>query len=690
MIKSKNIHKLYMKILIFLFRSFFICQSLLIVFNINMQAQSVKPIPKVLNICSNIFDEFAPTLSADGKTLIFQSNKDGQYKLYECKLQSEGQWSTPLPLNEINNFGKSKDLVAGPNLSNDGNMLYFCASYEKGYGDLDIYSSVKIGQNWSKPFNIGQSINTKGYEGFPSISADGNKLYYTKLAENSKDGLDCFKIMVAEKDVKGNWSNAKELPFPINTGCDKAPRIMSDNKTLIFASNREGGKGKFDLYTSKLNLAGEWSTPLSMDFVNTPDFEQYATVAASGDYMLYYNNNNIVSVEIPFIHRQNKNIAVKGNVTDLDTKLPIDATITIIDIVTREVLSTTYNNPTDGSYALILTAGKTYEVLFKKPDYSIHKLIYDLTNLEKYQEYQENVQLFNKVNFELSVIDFELYFPVNAQIVIKNLFTQEVVELNYQKLENGSKVYEIPIGSKLSFLIKAKKCADYSFDLDLTSDIKFKSYEKEVEMSPFKRNFALNITDFDTGEGLLLDVIVTNLDLDEQFVTQAYLSRDGKHAINLREGNRYNIEVKNPKGYAFYATQINTDDENTNTGLNISLLALKPNAKLLLKEIFFEYNSYELKDASLDEIKRLIKLLKVNANLVVEVAAHTDNIGSEVFNKKLSDLRAKYVVNYMRAYDIPGQRLKAFGYGKNVPISPNDTEENRLKNRRLEVKVITN
>jgi outer membrane protein OmpA-like peptidoglycan-associated protein len=208
-------------------------------------------------------------------------------------------------------------------------------------------------------------------------------------------------------------------------------------------------------------------------------------------------------------------------------------------------------------------------------------------------------------------------------------------------------------------------------------------------MSPFKKQIILNITDLETGDGLLVDVIITNLDLDEQIVTQAYLTRDGKHAINLREGGRYNVEVKNPKGYAFYNTSIEVD-ASTSGSLNIGLLALKPNAKLLLKEIVFEYNSYELKDVSFGEIKRVIRLMKENPNLTVEVAAHTDNIGSEVFNKKLSDRRAKFVVDYMTALEVPVQKLKPNGYGKNAPIVPNDTDVNRAKNRRLELKIISN
>jgi outer membrane protein OmpA-like peptidoglycan-associated protein len=653
-------------------------------------SQSEKAPTKTLNICSNISDEFAPSLSADGRTLIYQSNKDGVYKLYESRLQSNGLWSEPLPLTEINNFGKSKDLVAGPSISYDGNMLYFCASYESGMGNLDIYYSVRNGDSWSKPTNLGKPINSSDYEGFPCISADGKKLYFTKLASDKVDGLDCFKIMVSEKDAKGKWMTPKELPPPVNLQCDKAPRIMSDNKTLLFASVREGGKGKFDLYTSKLNEAGEWSQPLAFDFVNSPDFEQYATVPASGDYMFFHNNGNIVSVSIPFQFRQNKNIAVQGFITDLDTKQPLEASITVKDAGTTEILSVQTNNASDGRYTVVLTAGKKYELTFSKPGFSVQTLEYDLTDLKEYKEYEANIALYSKINYELSVIDYELFFPLNADISIKNSQTNELIKPKFTKNPSGSITYEFPLGVKYSFDIKHAKYADYSFQLDLTGNVNFKEFHKQVEMSPFKKQIVLNVTDFDSGNGLPVDLIITNLDLDEQFVSQVELTRDGKHAINLREGGRYKVEVRNPQGYAFYNTTIDVDAQGKAGNINIGLLALKPGARLLLKDIVFEYNSYELKEESFDEVNRVVKLMKQNPNMVVEVAAHTDNIGSDVFNKKLSDKRAKFVVDYMSLRQINIEKLKANGYGKNAPIVPNDTEVNRAKNRRLELKIISN
>lgn len=642
---------------------------------------------KPINICSPTFDEFAPSLSADGKTLIFQSNKDGEYKLYESKLLPTGIWSEAAPINAINNYGKKTDLVAGPSISYDGNTLYFCASYGGGWGDLDIYYSTRTSDGWSNPVNIGKPINSREYEGFPCISSDGNKMYFVA---NPKDvnGVTCFKIMVSEKDAKGRWKEPVLLPPPINIDCDKAPRIMPDNKTIVFASIREGGKGKFDLYTSKINEAGEWEEPKPMEFINTAENEQYASVPASGEYLFYHSNNDIVKFTIPFKYRQNKNITVQGYITDLDTKLPLEASIVVKDGSTTQIISELTNNAADGRYTVVLTAGKKYEISIFKKGYSVNTMEYDLTDLQEYKAYETNVALFKKINFTLSIIDHELFFPVDAEVVIKNAASKEILDLHYDSDENGNKLYQLDLGNKYSFEVKTRNYSPYSFNFDLTGEVKYRNLEKEIEMVPNTKEFKFAISDNVSGEGIAVDVYITDLDLNEQVVTQAYVTRDGKFAINLREGSRYNVEVKNPKGYGFFSTNLEVNDA-ASTDVKIGLIALKPNAKLLLKDIFFEYNSFELREDSYEELVRVIRLMKDNPSMTIEVAAHTDNVGSAVFNKKLSERRAKYVVDFMSIRDVSDSRLKANGYGKEFPIVPNDTDLNRSKNRRLELKVLT-
>ena len=94
--------------------------------------------------------EYEPSISADGKTMIFPASDGGSsFKLYESR-QKNGSWSNPVALDRINSFGDSTDLIAGPSISFDGNILYFSASIGMG-SSSDIYISKKTVEGWSTP-----------------------------------------------------------------------------------------------------------------------------------------------------------------------------------------------------------------------------------------------------------------------------------------------------------------------------------------------------------------------------------------------------------------------------------------------------------------------------------------------------------------------------------------------------------
>src|SRR6202008_3730035 len=113
------------------------------------------------------------------------------------------------------------------------------------------------------------------------------------------------------------------------------------------------------------------------------------------------------------------------------------------------------------------------------------------------------------------------------------------------------------------------------------------------------------------------------------------------------------------------------------------------NAELTLKEINFESNSDKLSDVSFTELSRVAQLMKENPTLKVEIAAHTDDVGSDTYNTILSDKRAKSVVDYLTQNKIQTDRFVAKGYGELQFKFKNDSEENRAKNRRVELRIIS-
>jgi len=109
-----------------------------------------------------------------------------------------------------------------------------------------------------------------------------------------------------------------------------------------------------------------------------------------------------------------------------------------------------------------------------------------------------------------------------------------------------------------------------------------------------------------------------------------------------------------------------------------------------LNNVFFDFDKWDLRPESFVELDRVVKLLKENPSMEIELSAHTDSYGSDDYNFKLSDNRAKSCVEYIISKGIDASQIISKGYGETQPVAPNDTPENRQLNRRVEFKILKN
>lgn len=362
-------------------------------------AQSKVRLPSPINSPKHI--EYAPSITADGQTLIYQSDQYGIYinsakkvpdisadgkgnlvldeyeasffGVYEAKLHPSGEWRAPKQIAPINEFANENmtPVMGGPSISYDGNELYFFANFGKnGYGREDIYYSERTKEGWTKPKNIGSTINSDGYEGFPSISPDGKKLYFTREILGKKvNDKQCYRIMVADKNRLGNWRRPIELPAPVNMDCEKAPRILADGKTLVYSSIKKDGRGDFDLYKSELQADGSWSNPVNLEFINTKKSDLFVSVSPCGDLMYMVSDGDIFTSTIPESLRPVKSATIQGYVKDSITSQPIKAKIIVKNKDTDETISVLDNNPSDGRYTAIVPFGGNYELSVNLPEF---------------------------------------------------------------------------------------------------------------------------------------------------------------------------------------------------------------------------------------------------------------------------------------------------------------------------------
>lgn len=189
------------------------------------------------------------------------------------------------------------------------------------------------------------------------------------------------------------------------------------------------------------------------------------------------------------------------------------------------------------------------------------------------------------------------------------------------------------------------------------------------------------------SEGMLASVplsITYRQDLAEELVRA---SRTRKVVVYLRETDEYEYKVSGAEGYLFKSEKINVAQAEE-PSINVELVPLKEDVAIILNNITFATNSADLNSESFIELDRVVELLVTNPSIVIEISAHTDNVGSLSYNMLLSDRRAQSVVNYLLENNVNSQRLVAKGYGPKKPMVPNSSEENRAFNRRVEFKII--
>ena len=678
----------FLFIAVFCISSYSFSQESLDLDTITNYSQTQKPV-EGLSDASII--EFAPSISADGKTIIFESNfgtTNGKFALFEVRKQKDGSWSAPAPLDSINNFGDSTDLIAGPSISFDGNLLYFSASIGVG-NSMDVYVSQRKSDGWGSPKKLGSNINTpNGYEGFPSISADGNTLYFVKNnlegpqdKDLQKQNLFCLSVYKAELQPDGSWGLPVKLPAPINQDCEKAPRIMADGRTLIFSSNRPGGQGDYDMYQSKLNEIDEWSLPVPLKFVNTTASDQLPCISAEGDLMYYvYDNKDIYSVVIPPELRQFKNVVIQGNITDQDTKSGIAAEILVKDALTSNVVMKLDNNPSDGRYLVVLPIGNSYNIEINKPGYSGFFTNVDLSAVNEYEERKLDVTLFKSVRMTINVSDKELFSPIPATIQVRERGASRFLN-EYKEIDNGRVIVDLPIGSDYEFIVSSENFKSEIFTFDISDLVMYRDFEKEIELEPEKVEVTINVADLMNNSKVKSKIVLRNKDRDE------YIEVSGNEVVKLRAGDRYELEATSDQGYAFNSTVVDVN-KGMDAKLDVKLQKLEQNARLTLKDILFETNSSALNEISYKELNRVVKMMKENPTLKIEIAAHTDNVGSDTYNLLLSQKRAQSVLDYLLENNIESDRFAAKGYGESQPKMSNNTEENRAVNRRVELIIL--
>lgn len=354
--------------------------------------------PKTVKMPNNInhpsINLSSPFISLDGNNLIFiaDNGEDNVLSMnYTSKIDAVN-WKDPVLMPR--HIQSKLNFLKGYALSANGSTLLLTNSKSGGIGGFDIYISERKGAFWTEPINLGFPLNSKSHDGCPSLSADGQTLYFMRCELMDVNKAEGCKIFVSKLNSGGQWEEPTELPQIVNTGNSQTPRILGDGETLIFSSDKfPQRKGGLDLYMTRIEN-GNWSAPVPLDFVNTTADDQYISATSLGRYLLKdvkgALSTELMEVLFPKELKPKGLMKIEGQMKGLN----INAYISTFNLENQKRVS--INRPDEkGGFIVYLKEGGLY-------DLSIEPEIDKLTYFSKvYDLRSDRFSIHDKIEVEL-------------------------------------------------------------------------------------------------------------------------------------------------------------------------------------------------------------------------------------------------------------------------------------------------
>ena len=486
-----------------------------------------------------------------------------------------------------------------------------------------------------KPINLGDKVNSPLPEYFPSITVDGETLLYTRRL-NSKRTYSGFNedFYVSRFDGE-NWSQAQNVKFINSMTNEGAPTLSASGRFLIFTSCADpvdgygrdrNGFGSCDLfYTYK--IGDNWRKPQNLGSkINSRNWETQPSFSADGK-TLYF----IRGVGRAYSRQQ-----------DIYT-----STLNEQGVWSDPVrLSNTINTPGVEESVFIHPDGKT--LYFSSNGHP------GMGGLDLFMSQKDEKGIWST--------------PVNLGYPI-NTFNDENSLL-------------VDASGNLAYF--ASDRAGGFGDLDLYK------FEMPDHIKPNKVNYLKGkVYDAQTKRPIAAQFQLIDLETGEVAVASFADEATGEYLVSLPINKEYALNASHD-GYLFFSENFLLTEGNAKEPFqkDVPLHKIEVNKTMVLKNVFFATDKFDLESKSKIELDKLVSFLNKNKTLKIELGGHTDNVGSKSSNQILSENRAKSVYDYLVEKGVSIERLTAKGYGDANPIADNATEKGRAENRRTEFKIL--
>lgn len=501
---------------------------------------------------------------------------------------------------------------------------------KKVLSNIDVLKTLYNNPVEFKPQNLGPTVNTVDGEYWPGMTLDGKYFYFTRMmVKNNRPFEDFYRSTV----VDSTFGPSIRLPEPVNTpGNEGTISITADGKTIFFSAkdrvDERGmpiGVGEFDIYFSGYNN-GQWTKPINLGPpVNSDRWDAQPSISPDG-LTLYFSSDR------------------PGGQGGADIWM---------------------SKFKDGRFQEPVNLGPEVNTAGEEQSPFIHydnQTLYFSSNGHPgigggdifVCRKNEEGKFVNRVN---------IGYPINSEKDELGLVVDRLGKFGYLSSERpggfgGLDIYKFELPSNL-------KPEAVSYVTGTVYDaITTEKIEAEMEL-----------TDLATGEIIIKTKSNKNT---------------GAFFMVLKSNRNYMLTI-DKMNYLFYSANFALKEQSNLDPYKLDVPLKKPatDIEIVLNNVFFDVDKFDIKPESMLELEKLLHLLKKFPFMKIEIGGHTDNTGDKARNKTLSQNRAKAVKDYLVSKGIDATRLSAIGYGDTKPVADNGTEEGRAKNRRTVFKVLS-
>jgi outer membrane protein OmpA-like peptidoglycan-associated protein len=509
--------------------------------------------------------------------------------------------------------------------------------------------------------NLGPNINGPYTDYSPVISADEDMLMFTSRRNNTTGGAldenydEFFEDIFRSYSFNNTWSTPMNMAAPVNTnGHDATLNLSADGqKLLVYIDD----KGFGNIYESTLD--GEnWTKPeILPKQISSKAHESSACYSYDGNILYFVSDreNGFGGSDIYYSKKDEK-----GKWGDA---INIGAPI---------------NTKYDEESVFMMPDGRTMYFSSKGHEtmggFDIFKSSLDSTG--KWSEP-------TNIGYPVNSSDDDVSFVISANG--KHGYYAAVKKEGYGNRD----IYLISfLGVEKQLIMSAEDNLIASLAAPISETVTI-SETVEVKSSAITLLKGV-VTDEKTTQAVEAVISLIDNSTGKEIANFKSNSKTGKYLVTLPSGKNYGIAVKNDN-YLFHSENFDIPISSNYQEItkDVTLKSIAVGSKIVMKNVFYDFDKATLRNESQTELNLLVKLLNDIPKMTIELSSHTDNKGSEKYNLDLSDRRSKAVVEYLIKKGIDPKRLQAKGYGFSDPLAPNDSEAGRQMNRRTEFKILS-